>query len=295
VFDKNMVYDQLARYDANTNTLYVGPNGLDEATILHELTHAATVKIIHQFFTDKTKLDARQIAAVEQIQTIASYAKRIMGTRFPNAFENLYEFVAYALTDLNFQNELSKAQVPGIARATRKTEEEAEALAEMAVEGEAERGLGRPSVVTEPPLLFESLWDSFTGTLAWMYKLFRPEQQQTKILLPTEKTRVGKRVDSDKKIAPVKDTEQRGMTEESRGTFAFETLFDNPEVEANEANIPALPGEMVEERGITNLQRAVLREPGYRGNLLLEVAAAVVDRLDTVKEEMIVLVEAGTV
>jgi hypothetical protein len=271
VFDKNMVYDQLARYDANTNTLYVGPKGLDEATILHELLHAATVKVIHQFFTDKTKLDARQIAAVEQIQTIASYAKRIMGTRFPNAFENLYEFVAYALTDLNFQNELSKAQVPGIARATKKSKE-ADALAEIAPEAETERNLGR---VTEPPLLFESLWDSFTGTLAWMYKLFRPEQQQTKILLPTEKTRVGKRVDSDKKIAPVKDTEQRKMTAEEREALAPETLFDDPEKEANEATIPALPGEMVSERGITNLQRAVLREPGYRGNLLLEVAAAV--------------------
>ena len=271
VFDRNMVYDQLARYDANTNTLYVGPNGLDEATILHELLHAATVKVIHQFFTDKTKLDARQTAAVEQIQTIASYAKRIMGTRFPNAFENLYEFVAYALTDLNFQNELSKAQVPGIARATRKTGEETKALAAVAPEAETERGLGR---VTEPPVLFDTLWDAFTGTLAWMYKLFRPEQQQTGILLPTEKTRLGKRVDSDKKIAPVKDTEQRKMTAEEREALAPESLFDNPE-QAEKATIPSSPTDLTSKAGVTNLQRAVLREPGYRGNLLLEVAAAV--------------------
>lgn len=271
VFDRNMVYDQLARYDAKTNTLYVGPNGLDEATILHELLHAATVKVIHQFFTDKTKLDARQIAAVEQIQTIASYAKRIMGTRFPNAFENLYEFVAYALTDLNFQNELSKAQVPGIARATKKTDEETKALAEIAPEAETERGLGR---VTEPPVLFDTLWDAFTGTLAWMYKLFRPEQQQTGILLPTEKTRLGKRVDSDKKIAPVKDTEQRKMTAEEREVLAPESLFDNPE-QAEKATIPSLPTDLTSKAGVTNLQRAVMREPGYRGNLLLEVAAAV--------------------
>jgi len=270
VFDKNMIYDQLARYDANTNTLYVGPKGLDEATILHELLHAATVKVIHQFFTDKTKLDARQIAAVEQIQTIASYAKRIMGTRFPNAFENLYEFVAYALTDLDFQNELSKAQVPGIARATKKSKE-ADALAEIAPEAETERNLGR---VTEPPVLFESLWDAFTGTLAWMYKLFRPEQQQTKILLPTEKTRLGKRVDSDKKIAPVKGTEQRKMTAEEREVLAPESLFDNPE-QTDKATIPSLPTDLTSKAGVTNLQRAVLREPGYRGNLLLEVAAAV--------------------
>jgi len=325
VFDKNMVYDQLARYDANTNTLYVGPNGLDEATILHELTHAATVKIIHQFFTDKTKLDARQIAAVEQIQTIASYAKRIMGTRFPNAFENLYEFVAYALTDLNFQNELAKAQVPGVARATRKTEEEADALAEIAIEGETERGLGRPSAVTEQPMLFDTLWDAFTGTLAWMYKLFRPEQQQKKFLMPTDLSRdinpgkglTGKakeeairrynikaraeaelglsgtrkaykkaleRVDAENAAAaeserlsePEKFDKALEMLEaESRGEVeAADSLFDDPEAEKQSADIPAYYGNTTE-RGVTNLQRAVLREPGYRGNFLLEVAAAV--------------------
>lgn len=259
VFDRNMIYDQLARYDANTNTLYVGPNGLDEATILHELLHAATVKVIHQFFTDKTKLDARQIAAVEQIQTIASYAKRIMGTRFPNAFENLYEFVAYALTDLNFQNELSKAQVPGIARATRKTDEETKALAEAAAEGEVERGLGK---VTEPPVLFDTLWDAFTGTLAWMYKLFRPEQQQTKILMPTQTEEGGPK---SRGLFP-----ERGLKDE-QAEAAIEAYNEKARKEADTLK----KGKQTIERGVTNLQRTILREPGYRGNLLLEVAAAV--------------------
>lgn len=275
VFDKNMVHDQIARYDANTNTLYVGPNGLDEATILHELVHAATVKIIHQYFTDKTKLDARQIAAVEQIQKIAGYAKRALGTRYPNAFENLYEFVAYAMTDMQFQNELAQIQVPGLAKATAKTAEETKQLEEAGAEGETERGLGR---VTTPTLMFESLWDAFTGTLAWMYKLFRPEQQRTKILTPTEKTRqVGRKGAAEKQVAPREFKEKQELTAEEREALAPETLFDNPEVEANEATIPAEPGEMVTERGVTNLQRAILREPGYKGNLLLEAAAAIQD------------------
>jgi hypothetical protein len=272
VFDPNMIYDQIARYDANTNTLYVGPNGLDEATILHELTHAATVKLIHQYFTDPSKLDARQRAAVEQIQNIASYAKRALGNRYPNAFENLYEFVAYAMTDMDFQNDLAQIQVPGLAKATAKTPEQQRQLAEAGAEGELERGLG---LVTEPTILFESLWDAFTGTIAWVYKLFRPEQTKTKILLPTEKTRVGKRVDSDKNIAPTKSREQRALSDTEREALAPETLFDNPEAEANEATIPPLPDELVAERGVTNLKRAIMREPGYKGNLLLEAAAAV--------------------
>ena len=272
VFDRNMVYDQIARYDANTNTLYIGPNGLDEATILHELVHAATVKIIHQFFTDKTKLNARQIAAVEQIQTIASYAKRSLGSRFPNAFENLYEFVAYAMTDMDFQNELARTQVPGVAKATARSAEDTKALEEAATGAELERGLGR---TTEPPTLFSNLWDYLTGTLAWMYGLFRPEQKQTGILLPTEKTRVGKKVTFEKHIAPVKDRQERPETARDVEALSPEKLFDNPEKEANEATIPPVPGEMVAKGGVTNLQRAVLREPGYRGNLLLEAAAAV--------------------
>jgi hypothetical protein len=277
VFDPNMVYDQIARYDANTNTLYVGPNGLDEATILHELVHAATVKLIHQYFTDPSKLDARQRAAVEQIQNIASYAKRVLGNRYPNAFENLYEFVAYAMTDMKFQNALAQIQVPGLAKATAKTPEQQRQLAEAGAEGELERGLG---LVTEPTALFENLWDAFTGTIAWVYKLFRPEQKQTKILLPTEKTRlVGKKEAGDKKIAPVKDREQRELTPEEQEALTPEKLFDDPEAEADEAVIPPLPDELVTERGVTNLQRAIMREPGYKGNLLLEAAAAVQDIL----------------
>jgi hypothetical protein len=162
--------------------------------------------------------------------------------------------------------------VPGLAKATAKTPEQQKQLAEEGAQGEMERGLG---VVTEPTMLFESLWDAFTGTIAWVYKLFRPEQTQTKILLPTEKTRVGKRVDSDKNIAPTKGREQRALSDMEREALAPETLFDNPEAEANEATIPPLPDELVAERGVTNLKRAIMREPGYKGNLLLEAAAAV--------------------
>jgi hypothetical protein len=264
VFDKNMIHDQIAKYDANTNTLFVGPYGLDEATILHELTHAATVKIIHQFFTDKTKLDPRVAKSVERLLDIASAAKAKLGDKYPNAFDNLYEFVAYAMTDMEFQNELAGIQIPRLAYATAKTEEQSKEL-----QLERETGVREGSYDT----MFDNLWDYFTGTLAFMYKLFRPEQTREKILMPTEKTGTPQKSTKEKTIAPREQKEKRELDLAEKEALAPESLFDNPE-EANVAEIPPLKDELVNERGVTNLRREILRSPGYKGNLLLEASAA---------------------
>lgn len=269
VFDKNMIHEQIAKYDANTNTLYVGPYGLDEATILHELTHAATVKIIHQFFTDKTKLDPRVAASVERLVDIASAAKAKLGSKYPNAFDNLYEFIAYAMTDMEFQNELAGIQIPRLAYATAKTQEQSEEL-----QLERETGVREGSYDS----MFDNLWDYFTGTLAFMYKLFRPEQTRQKILMPTEKTGTPQKATKEKTIAPREQKEKRELDLAEKEALAPESLFDSPE-EADIAEIPPLKGELVNERGVTNLRREILRSPGYKGNLLLEAAAAFQDIL----------------
>jgi len=269
VFDKNMIHEQIAKYDANTNTLYVGPYGLDEATILHELTHAATVKIIHQFFTDKTKLDPRVAASVERLIDIASAAKAKLGSKYPNAFDNLYEFIAYAMTDMEFQNELAGIQIPRLAYATAKTQEQSEEL-----QLERETGVREGSYDS----MFDNLWDYFTGTLAFMYKLFRPEQTRQKILMPTEKTGTPQKATKEKTIAPREQKEKRELDLAEKEALAPESLFDSPE-EADIAEIPPLKGELVNERGVTNLRREILRSPGYKGNLLLEAAAAFQDIL----------------
>jgi len=264
VFDKNMVHEQIAKYDANTNTLYVGPYGLDEATILHELTHAATVKIIHQFFTDKTKLDPRVAASVERLIDIASAAKAKLGSKYPNAFDNLYEFIAYAMTDAEFQNELAGIQIPRLAYATAQTKEQSQEL-----QLERETGVREGSYDS----MFDNLWDYFTGTLAFMYKLFRPGQTQEKILMPTEKTGTPRKATEGKTIAPREQKEKRELDIAEKEALAPESLFDSPE-EADVAEIPPLKDELVNERGVTNLRREILRSPGYKGNLLLEAAAA---------------------
>ena len=116
----------MAVYDYKTNTIFVGPNGLNETAVLHEMVHAATVKIIHQYFTDKSKLEPRAVASVEQLIKIMELAQPKLRTKdngkYAHAFDNLYEFVAYALTDPDFQYELAQLQAPSVAKATAKTE-----------------------------------------------------------------------------------------------------------------------------------------------------------------------------
>jgi hypothetical protein len=284
VFDENMIYDQLARYDANTNTMYVGPNGLDEATILHELVHAATVKIIHQFFTDPSVLPERTRKAVERLGEIASAAQKRLGSKYPNAFDNLYEFVAYAMTDMNFQYDLAQIQIARLADATAKTQEQSE---DVQLQREATRG------ATMYDSLADNLWNYYTGTLAYMYKLFTPGSKSTKVLMPTEKSRATtaktlrqeRTTESQeeieaKRIASEEKEETKGLTKEEKAkltsaekeAFAPEALFDDPDKEMKEAKIKPLKGEMVIQNGVANLKREILREPGYKGNLLLEAS-----------------------
>jgi hypothetical protein len=240
VFDENMTLDDIAKYNANTNTLYIGPNGLDEATVLHELTHAATVKIVHQYFTDKTKLPVHARKAVEQMQAIAIEAKKRLGSKHKNAFENLYEFIAYAMTDLSFQYELAQIQIPKLAEATNK-----EGVASPALQ------LERENIKNVYDELAETLWDAFTGSIAYLYKLFKPNATKQEAYVITEasrpityknKVREELLTDEEKKKAALDITD---VTKEKASTFR-----------------------------ITNLLRETITEPGYKGNLLLEAAAA---------------------
>ena len=291
VYDENMVYDQLARYDAKTNTMFVGPNGLDEATILHELLHAATVKIIHQFYTDASKLSPHARKAVEHLVQIASMAKARLGSnpQFAPAFENLYEFVAYSQTDMDFQFALAQEQVSKVATVTAKDEEQTELSKHREQTGGAK----------VYDAFMDNLFNAYTGTIAYLYKLFKPGQTAIKILMPTEKSRVTRKAaEAKQKKSRAEETPEEyearqqeeisaatreaqagarkeGALEDEEAIKGVESLFDSPEEEMQEAEIPPAPNELVNQRGITNLKREILREPGYKGNLLLEASEMV--------------------
>lgn len=254
VFDENMTLATIAKYDANTNTLYVGPRGLDEATILHELTHAATVKLVHQFFTDKTKLPPNVVKAIENIQTIASAAQKLLGKKYPNAFDNLYEFIAYAMTDLDFQNDLASKQIPRLATVTKKDVEQSKALQEE-----------RDFNIKGYDFMFDNLWKYFTGNLAFMYQLFTPKAKSQKLLVPVDYyNETSKRTVRTGTYTKAPKTQQRGG--ETKGLS---------EEEQKDAVLSPIAGELVMERGVSNLKRLILIQPGFKGNLLLEAADAI--------------------
>jgi hypothetical protein len=111
---------KLAEYDPKTDTFYFTPGGMDESTVLHEIVHAGTVKIIKQFLTDPSKLTKDQRDAAEHLQKIYDHSKKRLGGKFKNAYENLYEFISYAMTDNKFQIALSEMQVRPLAKYTAK-------------------------------------------------------------------------------------------------------------------------------------------------------------------------------
>ena len=132
---------KLAEYDPKTDTFYFTEAGLDESTFLHEVVHAATVKLINKFLTDPASLTDTQRAAMEHMQTIFNFAQKRLANKFPNAFENLYEFVSYALTDFRFQDALANTQVRALAKFT---------------------------------AFAKNLWSQFTTSLSNLYGLVKP-------------------------------------------------------------------------------------------------------------------------
>lgn len=137
---------KLAEYDPKTDTFYFTPEGMDEATILHEVLHAATVKLISQYKTNPELLTQNQKDAVEHLEKLYSFVSKRLGNKYANATENIYEFVAYAMTDFKFQNELAKLQVPS---------------------------LGKYTLQGDLGMLAKSAWFQFTTALSQMYNLIK--------------------------------------------------------------------------------------------------------------------------
>ena len=140
---------KLAAYDPKTDTLYFTNDGLDEQTVLHEITHAGTVKILYKYKTDPNSLTQEQREAAEHIEKIYEFAKSRLSGKHRFAFENVYEFVSYAMTDVGLQRDLAGIQA---------------------------RGLGKYTPENKPFLRsilsrFGSLWGQFTQALMKMYGL----------------------------------------------------------------------------------------------------------------------------
>jgi hypothetical protein len=112
---KLVYYDNLstaAEYNPKTNTILVGPRGLNEVAILHEAVHAATVRVIYIYLKgDKNLLTKSQREGVEHILRIRNATRKNLSAKYRNAYSNIYEFVAYAMTDPKFQRDLREVKI----------------------------------------------------------------------------------------------------------------------------------------------------------------------------------------
>jgi len=97
----------LAIYDSVTDTIKVTSEGLTYTTILHEVIHAASVRVLNHYMEGRTNLlTESQIKAAEHILKIMRETQEALGEYHPDAYANPYEFLAYSLTDKTLQADL---------------------------------------------------------------------------------------------------------------------------------------------------------------------------------------------
>jgi hypothetical protein len=97
----------LAIYDPVKDAIFITADGLTNGVVLHEVVHAATVKVLNDYTMGRLKLlTPEQIRGVEHLINIMNATKGVLQEEHPRAYENIFEFTAYALTDETFQADL---------------------------------------------------------------------------------------------------------------------------------------------------------------------------------------------
>lgn len=105
----------IAQYDPKTDTILVTEEGATPTTLLHELVHAATVKILDKVANnDVAGLTPAQIDAANQLDDIMAITARDLAELFPDAYKNIFEFVSEAISNPEFQAALKKYPVKGL-------------------------------------------------------------------------------------------------------------------------------------------------------------------------------------
>ncbi len=120
VFTRLRQENKLAEYDPNTDTFYFTRDGLSEKIVLHEAVHAGTVKVLRAYETQPDSLTETQRDAADQMTKIFTEAKKRLGGRYRNDFENVYEFVSGVATNKDLQRELSKISRPNLGKYTKR-------------------------------------------------------------------------------------------------------------------------------------------------------------------------------
>ena len=115
-------------------------HGLNATTVMHELVHAATMDAI-----DDPQTDAQR-EAMFQLNQLMEYLRPSLGKDYPAAFDNLAEFVAWGMTDRNFQGALYYSKLGDSFAGTLKTAFNVfvdAVMKALGIEGKHERALSQ--------------------------------------------------------------------------------------------------------------------------------------------------------
>lgn len=101
-----------AEYDPKTDTIRMTKEGQTETVLLHEFAHAGTIRVLNSFEESTGKLSQKQEDGAVHLDYLMGKTQPLLGQKYPAAYKNVYEFVAYAVTDRAFQKELQRIQIP---------------------------------------------------------------------------------------------------------------------------------------------------------------------------------------
>ena len=124
IVESSQIDGDLAQYDPVKDVIYVTREGMSSNTILHEIIHAATVKVINEYlYGNKGSLSQMQLNAIKQLERIMQETYDSLADKHPEAYGkikingeeklNLFEFVSYALTSELLQQDLHDESIRG--------------------------------------------------------------------------------------------------------------------------------------------------------------------------------------
>ncbi len=109
---KSLPGGRVAQYDPKARKIEVTPQAQDDpGVLLHEYVHDATIKVINAYLTGG-KLTPEQKRGAQHLQYLMKQSRSALSGTFPRAYDNLYEFVSYGMTNERFMQALSKLKVP---------------------------------------------------------------------------------------------------------------------------------------------------------------------------------------
>ncbi len=109
---KSLPNNRPAEYDPQTDTVRVTKEGQTETVLLHEFAHAGTLRVLYGFEESEVKLSQKQEDGAVHLDYLMKETSKELKAKYPAAYENIYEFVSYAVTDRAFQKELQRIQIP---------------------------------------------------------------------------------------------------------------------------------------------------------------------------------------